>query len=141
MSSRALPGLAVAVLALVAATAGASAASCTKDLSVKEFAGGAPFEMTCEAVAVKLLPIESEMYYHRWSGQFTVRSIRGDQEAKINLAAFDAAGDLIGVTSLLVRDIKTRSKTISFRMEGMYVSTVNTSKVLLSVNLPERKTP
>jgi len=141
MIARGFRDLAIAGTICLAAVADAQAVSCTKELTPKEFAGSEPFEMTCEAVAVKLMPIESEMYYHRWSGQLTVRSIRGDQEAKINLAAFDAAGDLVGVTSFVARDIKPRSKSLSFRMEGMYLSTVSAARVLLSVNLPDRKAP
>jgi hypothetical protein len=133
--------VAAAWLAGLAATADAAAKSCTRDLSPKEFSGGEPFEMTCEAVAVKLLPIESEMYYHRWSGQITVRAISGDEEAKINLAAFDAAGDLVGVASVFARDVKIKSKVFSFRMEGMFVSTANAAKVILSVNIADRRSP
>lgn len=126
-------------LVILAVPAEGSAKTCTKELSQKELGGSEPFEMTCETVAVKLPPIESEMYYHRWSGQIIVRSIRGDDEARINLAAFDAAGDLVGVMGLVPREIRSKSKSIPFRMEGMYISTVNAARILMSVSLPERK--
>ena len=68
----------LATLALVTSAAAlpAKGMTCTKELSPAEFAGARPYEMTCGTVAVSLSPIESEMYYHRWSGEFAVRSIR-----------------------------------------------------------------
>jgi hypothetical protein len=131
--------LAALAVAIAAAASPAHGMTCTKDLSPAEFAGERPYEMTCGTVAVSLLPIQSEMYYHRWSGEVTVRSIRGDDEARINLAAFDASGGLVGVMAVVPRDIGVKTKTISFRMDGMYLSTVNAAKVLLSVSVPDRK--
>ncbi|MBI3448129.1 MAG: hypothetical protein HY049_04320 [Acidobacteria bacterium] len=132
-------------LALVAAVAGlglaapARAATCTKELRPPEFAGSAPFSMTCGTVEVTLRPIESEMFYHRWLVNLDVRSIGTDGEARVNLAAFDALGDLIGAHGVAARDLHVRPRSMVFRMEAMYRSTADTAKVLMSVSLPEKK--
>jgi len=130
---------AMACFVMGAAGVPARSMTCTHELTQEQFAGSRPFETTCGTVAVSLLPIVSEMYYHRWSGEINVRSIGGGDEARVNLAAFDASGNLIGVMAVVPRDIGRKTKSLEFRMDAMYVSTVNTSKVIFSVSVPDAK--
>jgi len=130
---------ALAAAASLGLAAPALAATCTKELTPSEFAGGAPYSMTCGTVEVKLQPIESEMFYHRWLVHLDARSIGSDAEARVNLAAFDAAGELIGAHGVAARDLHVKVRSMEFRMEAMYQSTADTAKIMLSVTLPEKK--
>src|SRR5437867_1179568 len=105
---------AVLSASLLLAAAPASAKTCTRELSEKEFAGSDIVEMICGNVAVRLLSLRSEMFYRRWTGEIAVRAIKDGGLAKVALAAFDAPGDLIGTATLYDRKIEEKPKTISF---------------------------
>ena len=130
--------LAAAAAALALATP-LRAETCVKELRPDDFAGTTTFRMTCGAVGLTLQPIESQMYYHRWLVTMELRSAGAAAEARVNLAAFDADGKMIGAHGFAARDLKERTRSIVFRMEAMYRSTADTSKLVLSLSLPERK--
>lgn len=129
---------AAGALAAVFATP-SHAKSCTHEIKKDEIDAGQPIEFTCGGVGVKLMPLVSEMYYHRWSGEVIARAVGGDATAQIALAAFDNEGQLIGVHSVFERDLGARGKSIPIRMDGMYTSVTDTQRILLSVSLPNLK--
>ena len=128
---------AVAIAAL-AGSAPAVAKTCTRELVEKEFAGPEIAELTCEIVSARLVSLRSEMYYHRWSGEIELRALRSGPDAKIALAAFDGAGNLIGTATFYKRGIDRRPKKFPFRMEGMFTSLADAKKILLSISIPDR---
>jgi hypothetical protein len=131
--------LAAAWMALAAAPA--ESKTCTRELTEREFAGREIPEVVCEGISVRLMPLQSEMFYRRWSGEMVVRTAGREGPAKIALAAFDAAGDLIGTASLYPRKVDRKPKRIPLRMDGMFTSLADTRRILLSVSMPSGKAP
>jgi len=138
MAGKRSPWVRAAAMAATLALASmpALAKSCTEEIGEKEITAGKHTEFTCGKVAVDFASIVSEIYYHRWTGKVVVRALDKDAQAKIALAAFDAAGNLVGVWTHFARGVSRRPKTISLLMEGMFISVTDTKKILFSLSVP-----
>ena len=135
---RNLAAASAAALVLLGVVVEAGAKTCSHELTPNEMAFTEIPEVTCDRVAVRLMPIQSEMYYHRWSGEIQFRAIEGDGEARVDLAAYDGDGALIGTLGLVRRGIDRKTKKAPFRMEGMFSSLAEVRKIVLSVSVPNR---
>lgn len=135
-----IPATAVLVLGIfLSGSVGAQAKTCTQELAPKDFAGNEANEVICGGVSVRLMPLNTEMYYRRWTGEIAIRSIGAKAQAKVSLAAFDEAGEMVGTWTYYARKINQKPKKVDLRMEGMFISLTDAKKLLVSVSLPSHQ--